>query len=146
MTRRPTPHLPSQGAELGTASPYYPRLGDLATDTARDGQLGVVVALPGEGAATYHLRPPGGGDEWSAPADGTTLRPVPAAVTHITPASRDVVYDYRAEQGAMPVEVHYEDGGTAEAVLVFTPDQLELYACQLQRIIELRKEEQGSQL
>ncbi|KUF15614.1 hypothetical protein AT728_26200 [Streptomyces silvensis] len=104
--------------------------------------MGVVVTLPGEEAATYHLRPPGGGDEWSAPADGTTLRPVPAAVTHITPTPRDVVYDQRAEQGAMPVEVHYEDGGTAESVLVFTVAQLERCTGQLQRIIELRKDGQ----
>lgn len=102
-----------------------------------------MVALPQPGTTTYHLRPPGGGDEWSAPADGTTLSPVPAAATHITPMPRDVVYDHRAEQGAMPVEVHYEDGGTAESVLVFTPTQLELYACQLQRIIELRKDAGG---
>src|SRR5687768_11239523 len=100
MAGRATPHLPSQGAELGTATPFYPRLGDLAHDTAHDGRIGVVVALPGTGAATYHPRPPGGGDEWSAPADGTTLRPVPAQVTHATPARRDVVYDHRAQQGA----------------------------------------------
>ncbi|MDH2389634.1 hypothetical protein QCN29_12685 [Streptomyces sp. HNM0663] len=140
MTGRATPHLPSQSAELGTAAPFYPRLGDLARDTARNGRIGVVVALPRTGTTTYHLRPPGGGDEWSAPADGTTLRPVPAQVTHITPAKRDVFYDHRAQQGAMPVVVHYEDGGTSEAVLVITPDQLELYACQVAWIIKLREE------
>lgn len=139
MTGRSTPHLPSQGAQLGTAAPFYPRLGDLARDTARDGQIGVVVALPGSGAATYHLRPPGGGDAWSAQADGTTLRPVPAQVTHVTPAKRDVVYDRRAQQGAVPVLVHYEDGGTSEALLVLTPGELELYAYQVGRIIELRE-------
>lgn len=142
MTGRAAPHLPSQGAELGTAAPFYPRLGDLAHDTAHDGRIGVVVALPGTGAATYHLRPPGGGDEWSAPADGTTLRPIPAQVTHATPARRDVVYDHRAQQGAMPVVVHYEDGGTSEAVLVLTPGELELYAYQVGRIIELREKAQ----
>ncbi|MFD8156602.1 hypothetical protein [Streptomyces malaysiensis] len=143
MTGRATPHLPSQGAELGTAAPFYPRLGDLARDTARDGRIGVVVALPRTGTTTYHLRPPGGGDEWSAPVDGTTLQPVPAQVTHITPAKRDVVYDHRAQQGALPVIVHYEDGGTSEAVLVLTPGQLELYAYQVGRIIELREKARG---
>ncbi|WP_434594268.1 hypothetical protein [Streptomyces sp. A5-4] len=87
MTGRASPHLPSQGAELplislqgaelGTAAPFYPRLGDLARDTAHGDEIGVVVALPGEGRRTYLLRPPGGGAEWSAPTDGT-LRPVPA--------------------------------------------------------------------
>lgn len=138
MTRRAIPHLPSQGAELGTAAPFYPRLGDLARDSAQEGRIGVVVALPGEGRRTYHLRPPGGGDLWSAPADGTTLRPVPAQVTHVTPQKRDVVYDHRAQQGALRVEVHYEDGGTTETLLVLTPDQLELYALQIGRIIEQR--------
>jgi hypothetical protein len=139
MTGRATPHLPFQSAELGTTAPFYPRLGNLARDTARGGRIGVVVALPGTGAATYHLRPPGGGDEWSAPADGTTLRPVPARVTHVAPAKRDVVYDPRAQQGAMPVVVHYEDGGTSEAVFVLAPGELELYAYQVGRIIELRE-------
>jgi hypothetical protein len=144
MTGRTIPHLPSQGTQLGTAAPFYPRLGDLARDTAQDGRIGVVVALPQPGTTTYHLRPPGGGGEWSVPADGTTLRPVPAQVTHITPAKRDVVFDHRARQGAMPVAVHYEDGGISEAVLILTPAQLELYACQIERIIGLRdKAEDG---
>ncbi|WP_229834823.1 hypothetical protein [Streptomyces xantholiticus] len=98
-----------------------------------------MVALPGTGAATYHLRPPGGGDEWSAPADATTLRPVPAQVTHVTPAKLDVVYDHRAQQGAMPLVVHCEDGGTSEALLVLTLGELELYSYQVGRIIELRE-------
>ncbi|MFE9256031.1 hypothetical protein [Streptomyces sp. NPDC006879] len=140
MTGRATPHLPSQGGELGTAAPFYPRLGDLARDTAKGGQIGVVVSLPGVGAGTYHLSPPGGGDKWTAPADGTTLRPVPAQVTHITPMHRDALYDSRAQQGALRVSVHYEDGGTAESLLVLTPDQVELYACQFQRIIAQREQ------
>ncbi len=103
----------------------------------------MVVALPRPGTTTYHLRPPGGGDEWSAPADGTTLQPVPAQVTHVTPAKRDVAYDHRTQQGAMPVVVHYDDGGTSEGVLFLTPGQLELYAHQVERILELRKQAQG---
>ncbi|UFQ16338.1 MULTISPECIES: hypothetical protein [Streptomyces] len=50
-----------------------------------------------------------------------------------------MIYDSRARQGAMPVTVHYEDGGTSEAVLILTPAQLELYAWQVQRIIGLRE-------
>ncbi|RLV09053.1 hypothetical protein CTZ27_06775 [Streptomyces griseocarneus] len=100
--------------------------------------MGVVVALPGQGAATYHLRPPGDGAEWSAPADGTTLRPVPAQATHVTPMKRDAAYDHRAQQGIVPVRIHYEDGGTSDALFVLTPDEMELYHCQVGRIIELR--------
>ncbi|MGW6413200.1 hypothetical protein ACWF95_39730 [Streptomyces vinaceus] len=96
------------------------------------------------GASTYHLRPPGGGDEWSAPTDGTTLRPVPAQATYVTPMRRDAVYDHRAQQSALPVLVHYDDGGTAESLLVLTPDQVELYAIQFERLISQREQEQGN--
>lgn len=90
-----------------------------------------MVALPGEGAATYHLKPPGGGCEWAAPADGSTLRPVAAMVTHLTPIKRDAVYDHRAQQGALAILVHREDGSTSESVLVLTPGEVELYHLQL---------------
>ncbi|MEV0505724.1 hypothetical protein AB0I84_50400, partial [Streptomyces spectabilis] len=63
-----------------------------------------MIALPGEGVVSYHLRPPGNGDDaddWSAPADGTTLRPVPPKATHATPLKRDIVYDARADQASM---------------------------------------------
>ncbi|MFD6333368.1 hypothetical protein ACFWGI_27835 [Streptomyces niveus] len=136
MTRRSTPDLLSQGAELGTAVPFRPQLGDLARDTARAGRTGVVVALPGDGAATYRLCPPGGGDAWAAPADGTTLRPVVAQATHITPMKRDATYDHRARQGAVPVQVHYEDGGTSEAVLIVTADEMAFYAHEAARLMK----------
>lgn len=54
---------------------WTPRLGDLALDSAT-GNVGVVVDIPGDGGFAYHLRPPGGGGEWTASADGSTLRPV----------------------------------------------------------------------
>lgn len=138
MSRRGTPHQPSQGGALGTAAPFYPRLGDLARDTSRDGEIGVVVALPGEGRNTYHLCPPGGGNEWSAPNDGTTLGPVQPQVTHVTPLKRDVTYDARAQHGGLPITVHYEDGGTAESLLILDPSQLEVYHYQVARILSLR--------
>ncbi|MFI6471507.1 hypothetical protein ACIBL5_14835 [Streptomyces sp. NPDC050516] len=146
MTGRAAPHLPSQGAELGTAAPFFPRLGDLARDTTHGGEIGVVIALPGADAATYHLRPPGGGEEWTAPADGTTLRPVPAQVTYVASARRDVSYDHRAQQGALPVLVYFEDGGNTESLLVLDPDQLELLYYQVGRIIELREKARGGAL
>ncbi|MEU8849737.1 hypothetical protein AB0C70_26670 [Streptomyces sp. NPDC048564] len=113
MSRRVTPHLASQGGESGTAAPFYRRLGDLTRFTSRDGEIGVVIALPGEGRNTYHLCPPGGCDKWSAPNDGITLRPVQPQVTHVTPLERDVTYDARTQYGGLPVTVHYDAGGTA---------------------------------
>ncbi|MET8699152.1 hypothetical protein ABZW10_09815 [Kitasatospora sp. NPDC004723] len=60
-------------------SPWTPRLGDLAHDTAT-GAVGVVVDVPGEGVYSYHLRPEDAGceKEWTAPKDGSTLRPAAA--------------------------------------------------------------------
>ncbi|MEU1313404.1 hypothetical protein ABZ419_31545 [Streptomyces cinnamoneus] len=135
MSGRPTPHLPSQGAELGTAAPFSPQLGDLAADTAKDGRVGVVVTLPGEGGATYHLRPPGGGPEWSAPADASTLEPVPARPTHATLLVTDPVYDPRAKQGSVAILVHHEDGGRSEAALILTSADLERLHTQTGRML-----------
>ncbi|MFF0484847.1 hypothetical protein [Streptomyces sp. NPDC004435] len=137
MTGRRSAHLPSQGAELGTAAPFFPQLGDLAADSAREGRVGVVVNLPGEGSATtFHLRPPGGGPAWSAPADGTTLRPVPAQATHATLLpGRDAVYDPRARQGSVPVEIYFEDGSSREGALVLTSAELERLYAQTSRLL-----------
>lgn len=46
-------------------------LGDVVHETGTQ-MLGVLVALPDDGDG-YRLRPPGGGREWMAPADGSTL-------------------------------------------------------------------------
>ncbi|MFF7256941.1 hypothetical protein [Streptomyces microflavus] len=145
MTGRCNPHLPSQGAELGPAGPYVPQLGDLATDTARKGRVGVVIAVPGEGAArTYHLRPPGGGPAWSAPANGSTLFPIPAQATHATLLpGRDAVYDPRARQGALAVEFHHEDGSVREAVLIVTSAELEQLSLQAGRLLDARESAHG---
>ncbi|MEU8627137.1 hypothetical protein [Streptomyces sp. NPDC048669] len=145
MTQRRSPHLPSQGSELGTAAPFVPRLGDLATDSARQDRVGVVVALPGEGSATtYHLRPPGGGTQWSAPADGTTLRPVPVKATHATLlAGRDAVYDPRARQGSVPVEFHFDDGSTLNGALILTAAELERLYAQTSRLLDAHERALG---
>ncbi|MFF4529743.1 hypothetical protein ACFY1P_10765 [Streptomyces sp. NPDC001407] len=135
MSGRPTPQLPSQVAELGTAAPFNPQLGDLAADTAKDGRVGVVVALPGVGAATYHLRPPGGGPAWSAPADASTLKPVPFRPTHATLVVTDAVYDLRAKQGSVAIVVHHEDGDRSEAALILTQADLERLHAQTGRML-----------
>lgn len=70
----------STHADVNDPAPTWtPRLGDLAQDLAT-GLLGVVVEVPGEGVYSYHLRPPGGGEEWTAPRDGNTLGPAPSAL------------------------------------------------------------------
>ncbi|MEU9332961.1 hypothetical protein AB0D49_07290 [Streptomyces sp. NPDC048290] len=139
MAERTAKQLPISGVELSAGAPFHPRLGDLALDLAKSGTIGVVVALPSDTSASYQLRPPGGGADWRARADGTTLRPVPVPVTHITPMRRDALYDHRAQQAALAVTVHHEDGGTSETVLVLTPAQVELYSIQFARLIAARE-------
>ncbi|MFF4523464.1 hypothetical protein [Streptomyces bluensis] len=122
---------------MGTAAPFFPRLGDLARDGSRNA-IGVVTEMPGEGRNTYHLSPPGGGTPWSVPNDGATLRPVAPEVTAVTPQKRDVLYDHRAGQAALPVIVHHEDGTTTESLLVLDPAQLEQLHQQAGRALERR--------
>ncbi|QNE79304.1 hypothetical protein F0344_18785 [Streptomyces finlayi] len=107
--------------------------------------MGVVVALPGEGSATtYHLRPPGGGTQWSAPADGTTLRPVPVKATHATLlAGRDAVYDPRARQGSVPVEFHFDDGSPLNGALILTTAELERLYAQTSRLLDAHERALG---
>jgi hypothetical protein len=138
MAEQTSKQLPTRGVELGAGAPFHPRLGDLALDLAQGGQIGVVVDLPSDTAKSYHLRLPGGGGDWRARSDGTTLRPVAVPVTHVTPQQRDAMYDVRADQAGLPVTIHHEDGGTSESVLILTPAQLELYHLQFERLIERR--------
>ncbi|MEV6329612.1 hypothetical protein [Streptomyces sp. NPDC051909] len=143
MAEQSSKQLPVSGVELGAGNPFHPRLGDLALDLAKDGQIGVVVALPSDTARSYLLRLPGGGGDWRASSDGTTLRPVAVPVTHVTPQRRDVVYDHRAQQAALPVTVHHADGGTSEALLILTPAEVEMYHLQLDQVIERREQARG---
>lgn len=59
--------------------------------------------------------------------------------SHITIDQRDISYDARAQQAALPVTIHHRDGGTEPSVLVMTPGQVELYAIQLERAMAMRK-------
>ncbi|MGI5349737.1 hypothetical protein ACQEU8_16300 [Streptomyces sp. CA-250714] len=139
MAERTSKQLPARGGTLNAHAPFHPRLGDLVSDLAKAGRIGVVVDLPSATSASYQLRPPGGGTDWRASSDGTTLRPVPVPITHVTPMNRDVVYDHRAQQAGLPVTIRHEDGGTSESLLVLTPGQVELYHIQLEQLIERRK-------
>ncbi|GHJ22806.1 hypothetical protein TPA0909_44200 [Streptomyces albus] len=143
MAERTSKHQQAaHSGRLPARTPFHPRLGDLASDLARGGRVGVVVELPGTASASYHLRPPGGGPDWRARSDGSTLRPVPIPITHVTPSGRDVMYDHRAQQAGLSVTVHHEDGGTTEWLLVLTPGQVELYRIQLEQLIEQRQKAQ----
>ncbi|WP_171164215.1 hypothetical protein [Streptomyces sp. I05A-00742] len=143
MTDTTSEQLPSGDAEIGTGEPYHPRLGDLAFDLGAGGRIGVVVALPREGAKTYKLRPPGGGREWSAPSDGSTLRTVPVPVTHVTLLKRDALYDHRAQRAVMRVQVHFEDGSNVESTLLLTPSELLMSQIQFERLIQQRERARG---
>ncbi|MGW3263038.1 hypothetical protein [Streptomyces sp. NPDC001056] len=142
MAERITKQLARVDAELFPGASFRPRLGDLALDLAKGGEIGVVVALPSNISASYQLRPAQGGEDWRARSDGSTLRPVPVPVTHVTPVKRDAVYDHRARQAAVPVTVHYEDGSVCETMLVLTAMQVELYYMQFDQLIEARESAQ----
>lgn len=138
MAERITDQRLGDSAGLVPGAPFQPRLGDLALDLARGGRIGVVVVLPSDISASYQLRPVQGGDDWRARSDGSTLRPVPVPVTHVTPVKRDAVYDHRAQQAAVPVTVHYEDGSICETLLVLTAMQVDLYYMQFDALIEAK--------
>lgn len=144
MDEQTSKRPPARGARLGTGAPFHPRLGDLALDLAKGGDIGVVVELPSGNVKSYHLRLPGGGGDWRARADGKTLRPVGVPITHVTPQRRDVVYDARAQQAALPVTMHHEDGSSSDSLLILTPAQVELYHLQLERLIERRESLRGA--
>ncbi|MEU1023027.1 hypothetical protein ABZ366_13235 [Streptomyces sp. NPDC005904] len=127
-----------QSAQLSAANTFHPRLGDLALDLAKGGQIGVVVALPSDNAKSYHLRLPGGGGDWRAQPDGTTLRPVTVGITHVSPQRRDVAYDRQVQRASLPITVHHEDGGTSESVLILDPAQVERLHLQFAQLLARR--------
>lgn len=143
MAERITKQFPEKTAGLVPGAAFQPRLGDLALDLAKAGRIGVVIALPSDISASYQLRPVQGGGDWRARSDGSTLRPVPVPVTHVTPVKRDAVYDHRAQQAAVPVTVHYEDGSVCETLLVLTAMQVELYYLQFDALIEAKDSARG---
>lgn len=54
----------------------------------RDDSVGVVITLPQDtGTFVYHLRPEGGGKEWSAPH--SALRPHPEATDDLGPTAAE---------------------------------------------------------
>lgn len=63
-----------------------------------------------------------------------------ASITHATPLKQDAMYDHRAQQAALGIELHHADGRTTESVLVLTPDQVELYAIQFEQLIAKREQ------
>jgi len=72
--------------------------------------------------------------------ENLAAREVRASATHVTPLKRDVMYDHRAQQAALAIEVHHTDGRTVQSVLVLTPDQVELYAVQFDQLIARREQ------
>ncbi|MFF3498821.1 hypothetical protein [Streptomyces sp. NPDC003247] len=60
-------------------------------------------------------------------------------ITHATPIKRDVTYDGRARQAALPIALHRTDGGTEETILILTAGEVELCAIQLEQAIGRRE-------
>ncbi|MFF4604502.1 hypothetical protein ACFY12_17465 [Streptomyces sp. NPDC001339] len=60
-------------------------------------------------------------------------------ISHVTIDQRDIAYDPRAQQAALPVTIHDRDGATRPSVLVMDPGQMELYAIQLEQAIAKRQ-------
>lgn len=65
-------------------------------------------------------------------------------ISQVTIDKRDLAYDPRAQQAAVPVTIHHPDGVTEPSVLVMNPGQMELYAIQLEQAIAKRKASQES--
>ncbi|MCX4635039.1 hypothetical protein OG301_30725 [Streptomyces platensis] len=60
-------------------------------------------------------------------------------ISHVTIDRRDLTYDPRAQQAALPVTIHHREGDTEPSLLVMDPGQVELYAIQLEQAIAKRK-------
>ncbi|MFI0980426.1 hypothetical protein ACH4SP_25905 [Streptomyces sp. NPDC021093] len=56
---------------------------------------------------------------------------------------RDISYDHRAAQAALPVEVHYRNGTTVPALVVLDPAEMERWHMQLGRALDAREKAQG---
>ncbi|WP_372412084.1 hypothetical protein [Streptomyces luteireticuli] len=63
----------------------------------------------------------------------------PVFVSHVAPSQRDVAYDHRAAQAAVPVTVHFRDETSTETLLVLGPDQLSCLLRQLGQAAEQRR-------
>lgn len=64
----------------------------------------------------------------------------PVFVSHAEPLTRDLIYDHRAAQAALPLRVHFLDGTSVETVLVLTPGQVEVLYLQTERAIGQRRD------
>lgn len=102
----------------------WPRLGDLVLDTARRDGVGVIVGVPyGDSASiTFHLRSADNGPPWSAPADASTLRPVPSPVTHAT-LCEGPGHHRAGGHWALRVRLHHQDGSEQDCVLALSGEQ-----------------------
>ena len=116
--------LPQNAAALPSGS-ALPRLGDLVLDHAAGHRVGVVIGLPDQTVKTYHLRTPGGGKDWRAKGDGSSLSLLHAPVTHATPRVGEVQVEGATGRLMLPLTLHHVDGGTSESVLLVTAGRTE---------------------
>lgn len=59
-------------------------------------------------------------------------------ISHATPVKRDMTYDRRAQQTAVPIEIHHRDGTAEPTLLILTPDEMESFAIRLEQAIGRR--------
>ncbi|MFE0149904.1 hypothetical protein ACFWY5_22325 [Nonomuraea sp. NPDC059007] len=105
----------------------WPQLGDLAVDSAKNNRIGVVVGLPGERGSewlTFHLQAPGGGEEWSAAADGSTLRQISSQISHAT-TKVQLNHDAEAGHWTLEIQLRYDDGSIHDGFLIVAENQAE---------------------
>ncbi|MEU6721793.1 hypothetical protein ABZ897_61045 [Nonomuraea sp. NPDC046802] len=61
--------------------------------------------------------------EWSAPADGSTLRRVPSPISHATTNAR-LVFDDEAGHWTLAIQIHHEDGSSQDGFLIVGQQQV----------------------
>ncbi|GHF32637.1 hypothetical protein GCM10010359_39170 [Streptomyces morookaense] len=59
-------------------------------------------------------------------------------ISHATPVKRDMTYDRRAQQTAVPIDIHHRDGTAERTLLILTPDEMESLAIRLEQAIDKR--------
>ncbi len=73
----------------------------------------------------------------ATPPTSTPGTPLPEL--HATPARKDLVYDMRAEQAALPIVIRRPDGTTMSTLLVLDGDEMLRVSIQLDQAIERRR-------
>ncbi|MEV5509507.1 hypothetical protein [Streptomyces orinoci] len=127
----------------GTAVPNLPPLDETPRprktlqERLKDAHPIVPHPMPGDAASTDEQARPDRDISGTTTSEATMTTSDPY-VSQITLLKRDVVYDPRAEQSAVPLLVHYDGGNTHETLLILDPDQVMSLWFQLDQVINRR--------